>query len=228
MGGLDKTGSSLLAQLDIDNVLLICKLLAWRGHCKIGRGWDWIVRGARSGHCDKGTFPHPQPVIADTMLGLQNKFEPALQTLVDAVSAKFSAAFKRKPKTPLFNVMFLTDSSKIRCQVYGRSSGSQGWRRLCPVGYQNSRLIPRYRQIEGADRHSPVRRCMSSWLRCLVWGQALMFIVCSLGTFTCHDHLSHELIRDVSNTLLARWWDQPSALHLFFETEFEHDRWLSL
>lgn len=53
--------------------------------------------------------PHPQAVrgvSANTMLYLQNKFEPALQTLVDAVSAKFSAAFKRKLK---FNFMSFTD-----------------------------------------------------------------------------------------------------------------------
>lgn len=48
-------------------------------------------------------------VFANTMLCSQNKFEPALQTLVDAVSAKFSAAFKRKPKTPSFNVTSFTD-----------------------------------------------------------------------------------------------------------------------
>lgn len=40
-------------------------------------------------------------VSANTMLCSQNKFEPALQTLVDAVSAKFSAAFKRKRKRHL-------------------------------------------------------------------------------------------------------------------------------
>lgn len=97
------------------------------------------------------------------------------------------------------------------------SSGSQSWRRLCPMGHQNSRLISRYWQIKNVDRYSPVWWCKSVFffitLSCLMSSAA--FIICLLGTVTCYSHLSHELVRDVSNTLLAGRWNQPSALNLF-------------
>lgn len=130
-------------------------------------------------------------------------------------SLQLSSVSRKRHLSTLRPSLTTLRKSGVKCsgevQVLKVEGDFAQWGIKILVSYRD---IDRLKTLTGTHQSGGVSLFFFSiTLSCLMSSAA--FIICLLGTVTCYSHLSHELVRDVSNTLLAGRWNQPSALNLF-------------